>query len=153
VILRIAALAALTLAGAAEAASYRAEIRRTDYGVPHIKAADFAGLGYGAGYAHAQDNFCEFAERMLTVSGERARHFGAGTGSANLLSDLFHRRLIQSGRLETLLDGPRGSLETPPPMWERPTCPTPAAAAPPGSARTPRPTTGGTCWRGSRRPR
>jgi acyl-homoserine lactone acylase PvdQ len=45
VILRIAALAALTLAGAAEAASYRAEIRRTDYGVPHIKGADFAGLG------------------------------------------------------------------------------------------------------------
>ena len=99
---------------AAQAASYKAEIRRTAYGVPHIKAADFAGLGYGAGYAHAQDNFCEFAERMLTVSGERARWLGPGENQANVLSDLFHRRLNQSGRLERLLNGPKSSLDTPP---------------------------------------
>ncbi|MCB1710654.1 MAG: penicillin acylase family protein, partial [Halioglobus sp.] len=31
--------------------TYSAEIRRTEYGIPHIKAADWGGLGYGYGYA------------------------------------------------------------------------------------------------------
>jgi hypothetical protein len=29
-------------------ATYRAEIRRTPYGIPHIKASDWEGLGFGA---------------------------------------------------------------------------------------------------------
>ena len=33
-----------------------AEIRRTDFGIPHIKADDWTSLGYGFGYAYAQDN-------------------------------------------------------------------------------------------------
>ena len=41
----LALLALIISATAAQAASYKAEIRRTAYGVPHIKAADFAGLG------------------------------------------------------------------------------------------------------------
>lgn len=114
-----ALLAALGLAACATAsaprgeAGYRAEIRRTAYGVPHIRASDYAGIGYGAGYASAQDNFCEFAERVLTVNGERARFLGAGERNANVASDLYHRRLVQTGRLEALLDGDPKSLETP----------------------------------------
>lgn len=33
-----------------------ADIRRTTFGVPHIRASDERGLGYGIGYAYAQDN-------------------------------------------------------------------------------------------------
>ena len=40
-----------------------ADIRRTEYGVPHIKADSYAGLGFGLGYASAEDNICELAER------------------------------------------------------------------------------------------
>ena len=36
----------------------RAEIVRTSFGIPHIKADNFKGLGYGYGYAFSQDNYC-----------------------------------------------------------------------------------------------
>ena len=100
----LAALAISTQAAAAER-SYRAELTRTAYGAPHVKAADYGSLGYGAGYAAAQDNFCDFAERTLTVSGQRARYFGPGDKDANVVSDLYHQRLIQTGRLDALLAG------------------------------------------------
>jgi acyl-homoserine-lactone acylase len=98
---------------AAPAAGYSAEIRRTAYGVPHIKANDYAGIGYGAGYAAAEDNICEIAERFVTVAGERAKYFGRGENDANLNSDLYHKRLIASGEMEKLLNGPAGSVDTP----------------------------------------
>lgn len=92
---------------------FAAEIRRTAYGVPHVKAQDYAGLGYGIGYAAAQDNICEIAERSLTVNAERALHLGAGEGDRNISSDILHRKLIQSGDMERLLDGPPGAADTP----------------------------------------
>lgn len=75
------------------AADASAQIRRTSYGVPHIVAKDERGLGYGIGYAYAQDNLCLLANEVLTVSGERSRFFGAKGKTLeqrdNLASDLF----------------------------------------------------------------
>ena len=51
----------------------RAEIRRTGFGVPHIVAANERGLGYGIGYAYAQDNLCLLANEVITVNGRRSR--------------------------------------------------------------------------------
>jgi acyl-homoserine-lactone acylase len=114
----LAALAAGVFAGpAAVAASapkgYHAVVQRTAYGAPHITAANYAGLGYGAGYAAAQDNFCDFADRTLTVTAQRARYLGPGDKNANVVSDLYHQRLIQTGRLEDLLNAPANSLDRP----------------------------------------
>ncbi|MHC8305665.1 bifunctional acylase PvdQ [Pseudomonas sp. PB3P13] len=53
-----------------------ADIRRTSFGVPHIRAANERGLGYGIGYAYAQDNLCLLANEVTTVNGERSRYFG-----------------------------------------------------------------------------
>ncbi|WBS03746.1 penicillin acylase family protein [Pseudoduganella sp. SL102] len=53
-----------------------AELTRTSYGVVHIRAADFAGIGFGLAYAYAQDNICMLADSLLTVRGERSRYFG-----------------------------------------------------------------------------
>jgi acyl-homoserine lactone acylase PvdQ len=78
---------------------YRAIIMRTAYGAPHITAADCGSLGFGSGYTAAQDNFCDFADRMLTVTAQRARFLGPGEKNAKLASDLYHQRLIQTGRL------------------------------------------------------
>src|SRR5947208_2182253 len=50
-----------------------AEIRRTQYGIPHILAHDWTGLGYGTGYAFAQDNICTIADTYVTVDAERSR--------------------------------------------------------------------------------
>src|SRR3546814_14088204 len=72
----ITAAVALCAGAAAAAPHYSAEIRRTTFGIPHIKAADEGSLGFGLGFAYAQDNFCMFAEEMITVVGERSRYFG-----------------------------------------------------------------------------
>lgn len=92
-------------------ATYAAEIRRTDYGVPHIKADDYASLGFGVGYAQAEDNICEIADRVLAISAERSRYFGPGAG--NLNSDIYYQRLINTGLLEKLLNGDPASVDTP----------------------------------------
>lgn len=113
----------LALAGCSDAAGaggaggasagFSAEIRRTAYGVPHIIADDMGGIGYGYGYASAQDNICEIMDRYMTVRASRARHLGPGEDDANIASDLYHQRMIQSGRVEALLEGPAGSADTP----------------------------------------
>ena len=70
-----------------------ADIRRTTYGVPHILAADERSLGYGIGYAYAQDNLCLLANEIVTVNGERSKYFGPDAltveQQANLTSDIF----------------------------------------------------------------
>ena len=53
-----------------------ADIRRTSFGVPHIRAENERGLGFGIGYAYAQDNLCLLANEIVTVNGERSRYFG-----------------------------------------------------------------------------
>ena len=69
------------------------QIRRTSFGTPHILAKNERGLGYGIGYAYAQDNLCLLANEVLTVNGERSRYFGGAAKTPdqreNLPSDLF----------------------------------------------------------------
>ncbi|MGE8149956.1 acylase [Pseudomonas vancouverensis] len=70
-----------------------ADIRRTSFGVPHIRAENERGLGYGIGYAYAQDNLCLLANEIITVNGERSRYFGPNQFTVeereNLASDVF----------------------------------------------------------------
>lgn len=114
----LASIAVIALAGCTSATPeaehrFSAEIRRTAYGVPHIKADDFGGIGYGFGYASAEDNLCEILDRMLTVKAERARYLGPGKDDANIASDLYHQRVNQAGVPEQLLAGPATSPDTP----------------------------------------
>ncbi|MEO9599507.1 penicillin acylase family protein [Parasphingorhabdus sp.] len=76
----------------------QAEIRWTEYGVPHVRAKDYAGLGYGYGYASAKNQYCLIADHLITLRGERSRHFGrdgmATVGflpTTNINADLFYR--------------------------------------------------------------
>jgi acyl-homoserine-lactone acylase len=101
--------------GEAGADELSATIRRTENGVPHIVADDYAGMGFGYGYAFAQDNICTAADFYVTVNGERSKFFGAdgswtfhgnGTVHGNLDSDAFYSAINASGRIEELLDQP-----------------------------------------------
>ncbi|MDP3738589.1 MAG: penicillin acylase family protein [Hyphomonadaceae bacterium] len=121
-----ACLAAMVLASCAAPGQttvadtqFTAEIRRTAYGVPHIKAEDIGGIGYGFGYASAEDNVCETLDRMMTVSATRAQYLGPGDKNANVESDLYHARLLQRGETEKLLAGPKDSRDTPSPDARR----------------------------------
>ena len=86
--------------GSPSESTYQADVRRTSFGYPHIKANNEKGLGYGVGYAFAQDNFCLLAEDVATVEGARSKYFGvtstydpdgSGTSVANLPSDFFYK--------------------------------------------------------------
>jgi acyl-homoserine-lactone acylase len=96
---------------------YRVEIRRTQYGIPHIRARDYGSLGYGYGYAFAQDNACVMADRVLTLRGERSRYLGATASSndpfapdegpsTNLASDVYYKGLREAGVVRRLLARP-----------------------------------------------
>lgn len=54
----------------------RATIRTTSNGVPHVIAGDYAGVGFGAGYAFARDAICDIAGRFVTVNAQRSWYFG-----------------------------------------------------------------------------
>ncbi|MDP1642134.1 MAG: acylase [Phenylobacterium sp.] len=109
----MAPLAAIILAGTAQAQTAErppgqgeVEIRRTAHGVPHIRALDREGLGFGAGYAYAQDNICLMADQIVTLSGERALTFGADGQTTvsfrpipNIEADVFFRTIFDMDAL------------------------------------------------------
>ncbi|OYY91983.1 MAG: acyl-homoserine-lactone acylase [Sphingomonas sp. 28-66-16] len=97
-------------AALAKGPRFEARITRTSYGIPHILARDWAGAGYGVGYAYAQDNLCLLAEEFATVAGDRSRHFGPKQTATlgfdkvdNLSSDIFFRAMIDLPALRASL--------------------------------------------------
>ncbi|PKG78602.1 acylase [Shewanella sp. Actino-trap-3] len=83
----------------------KANIRRTQYGVPHISADNLESLGFGSGYAQAQDNLCVMADGFIKANSERSMYFGPhasidfATGlptsedNGNLISDFAYKAL------------------------------------------------------------
>lgn len=83
----------------------KAQIRRTAYGVPHIQADNLESLGFGSGYAQAQDNLCVLADGFIKANSERSMYFGPhasidfATGlptaedNGNLVSDFAYKAL------------------------------------------------------------
>ncbi len=108
----------------ARIARYSVTITRTEGGIPHIVGANFGDVGYGYGYAFAQDNICTMADDYITVEGKRSRYFGAtgtyaqrgnGVTVNNLDSDIFWTQIEQSGIVDRLVarkppNGPPQSL-------------------------------------------
>ncbi|UNK80064.1 penicillin acylase family protein [Sphingopyxis granuli] len=82
------ALAAALSSTPAHAADRAAEVRYTAYGVAHVKADDFEGVGYGYGWAYARDNLCLAVDHAITLAGERSMRIGPDAtyfdGFANL---------------------------------------------------------------------
>ncbi|HEX8051598.1 MAG TPA: penicillin acylase family protein [Thermoleophilaceae bacterium] len=113
------ALCALLIVAAPAAAAgkpkVRAEIKRTAYGIPHIKASNYEGIAFGYAYALAQDNICELADIYTTVRAERSRYFdpqatyasrGNGATFKNIDSDFFFQRAIDTKIVEGLIAKP-----------------------------------------------
>jgi acyl-homoserine-lactone acylase len=99
------------LALGSPALGYKVKIRKTSYGIPHIKAKNFGSAGYGVGYAFAKQNICTFANNNVTTSARRSKFFGpdevtpqsASASVNNLDSDFFWQSVIDSGRIKKLL--------------------------------------------------
>jgi acyl-homoserine-lactone acylase len=73
------------------APTFSAEIRRTEYGIPHIRAEDWGSLGYGHGYAYSQDNYCVTMREIVVAGGRSAELLGEEMG--NLEVDFLFRYL------------------------------------------------------------
>src|SRR3954454_3539308 len=103
--------------------SLQATIRRDAHGIPNIIGDNFADVGFGYGFALAQDNICEIAESYVTARGERSRYNGEGVQGSfgpdgsylqrgngfsanNLDSDFFYQRIIDDHTVEQLLAQP-----------------------------------------------
>lgn len=91
----------------------KAQIRRTQYGVPHITADNLESLAFGSGYAQAQDNLCVMADGFIKANSERSMYFGPhasidfSTGlptredNGNLISDFAYKALKIRALAET----------------------------------------------------
>ena len=96
----VAALAAVMLVAAActtdhgtsttanaTGSGYRATIRRTTDGVPHITSSTVEGVLYGQGWASSEDHACTLADQVLKVEASPCRAMQRGT-SGNVNSAL-----------------------------------------------------------------
>lgn len=92
---------------------YSATIVRTTYGVPHIKTDNYGDLGFGAGYAYAQDNFCLFMREVVASNGQTARYFGEDEGdvAADYVYTFFNSdEMIEDGLFQGISDNFREML-------------------------------------------
>lgn len=92
-----------TANGVSANATYNVQVTWTKFGIPHIKADNWKSIGYGMGYAYAEDNMCVLMEDIVAIRGERARHFGRdgsftirsnGRTASNVDSDFFWRHVL-----------------------------------------------------------
>ncbi|MFT5063603.1 MAG: acyl-homoserine-lactone acylase, partial [Gammaproteobacteria bacterium] len=95
------------------ASLYDVQVRWTKFGIPHIKADDFSSIGYGMGYAYANDNMCVLMEDIVATRGNRAKHFGRdgrfeiysnGRSATNVDSDFFWRHVAIPSIIQDLRD-------------------------------------------------
>lgn len=77
---------------------HSAIVKRTHYGTAHIFAKDYGSLGFGQGYAYAEDRFCILMDQIVKVRGERSKFFGPhfdnqAADQFNIASDFAYRSL------------------------------------------------------------
>lgn len=102
-----------------DSVQYQATIERTTYGIPHITADTYGGVGYGHGYAIAEDNLCVLAGAFVTFRGERSRYFGPSDSASpmgtfgsppNLEADFFFRSVVDDDRVSAFRDAQNQDL-------------------------------------------
>ncbi len=74
-------------------------IRRTAYGVPHISADNFKGLGIGLGYAQAEDYGVRVILSLIRSKGWMGRTFGRDSLSSDFSAALEHARVEETYHL------------------------------------------------------
>ncbi len=82
-------------------AANEVSIRWTSYGVPHVKANSWEGLGYGFAHAVATNTVCVLAKEMIVVRGEQAKYFGSS--ERNIDSDVFYKALLNDEKIDDYL--------------------------------------------------
>ena len=87
--------------GPVKGPSSEVQIRWTTYGIPHVQADSWEGLGYGFAHAIASNTICVLAREFVSVRGEQSRYFEATESSIN--ADAFHRALLNPSKIDEYL--------------------------------------------------
>ncbi len=96
----------------AEAARYDARIIRDRFGVPHIYGARDVDVGFGLGFAHAEDDWATIEESLLAARGELAVHAGrAGAQIDYVVQLLGVRDVVDAGYESDLSPEARALVE------------------------------------------
>lgn len=83
-----AALAAVGCSDSDSSSGGGVKVVRTRYGIPHVTAADYYGIGLGYGYSYAQDNFCVLMKEVVRANGQSALLLG---DDGDLAEDFVYR--------------------------------------------------------------
>lgn len=86
----VAPLFAQSAARTAEALAQRVEIRRTTWGVPHIKADDLAAAAFALAYVQLEDYGARVALGLLRGRGEMGRWFGRDSMASDFAARPVH---------------------------------------------------------------
>jgi acyl-homoserine-lactone acylase len=84
-----------TTDGAADSLIRQVEIVRTAYGVPHIRAANLAALGFGEGYVQSEDYGSRVALSLLRARGEMGHWFGRDSMAGDFAGRLARARAAE----------------------------------------------------------
>src|SRR5262245_6872019 len=95
-IIALVGLAALAiprpaLATDAKTLASQVQIRRTQYGVPHITADNLEAAAFGLGYCQAEDHLQDILRGILGVRGEMAANFGSNKNVEDDFSNRHYR--------------------------------------------------------------
>jgi acyl-homoserine-lactone acylase len=77
---------------------YDVEIRRDNFGVPHIYGKRDADVAFGLAYAHAEDDFATIQETLLTARGQLASLNGRAAAPTDYLVGLLGARKLVAAR-------------------------------------------------------
>ena len=87
----------------AAALAKQVEVRRTTYGVPHIKGDNLIAAGYAEAYVQSEDYGPRVALSLLRARGEMARWFGRDSINEDFINHRAYARAVQA---YPLLDQP-----------------------------------------------
>lgn len=72
------------------------EIRRTEYGVPHILAENLRAAGFGMGYSQMEDYGTEVVNRLAAGRGDLAMHEGRDALDSDFAAKQRHARAVET---------------------------------------------------------
>lgn len=73
----------------------RVEVRRTAYGVPHIRAEDFEAAGYGLAWVQLEDYGPRVALGLLQARGEMGKWFGRDSMESDFITQRDYRTAVE----------------------------------------------------------
>ena len=98
-LLGVVAAFALLAASRAPTTDSTPVIRRTEYGVPHIIAGDFRGIGIGLGYTQTEDYGVRVVRGLLRAKGWMGRTFGKDSSASDVAARLVQIRVEETYHL------------------------------------------------------